>query len=629
MSAPLKLLCVHGVGNQEADATVRPAWESAIGAGLRMVNPDTPIEFYFLEYDALFEAAPRDLAVWSEALRRLLSSGLRAGAEKLPGLFRGGPPPAEARGLGDWYEAGRETLQWTAGMVAQWAADPKLRALARRRLLEAVTAARPDAVIAHSLGSLIAYDAFARPQNAAIVADTLFISLGSQINNPFVRDLFGGRLVPLPSRHWYHLYNAHDDAFTAPIPTALDRFMQVDTTFDLPGLLDHDAAAYLGHPRTRQTVWAALAGRQAPAALAATRGLTRRASPAAGRPRNLQEALGFAISSARIKPARRALLVGINEYPDARMELQGCVNDVYLMSELLQEHDFAPEDIRIVLNDRATADGLRERLAWLLEDCQNGFDRVLYYSGHGAQISSYGIGETVDAVDECLVPWDFDWTLERAITDDWFHECYSQLPPQSRFLGIFDCCHSGGIARDGGARVRGIDPPDDLRHRLLRWDDASGVWKPRGVDLEQAPPVRGRKAAAKAAGPPTGVRFRRLGRGMRDMDAAASAFKTDPEEFGLTPGQGTYMPILLQACQEGQKAFEYRHGSTPQGAFTFSLVRALRQRSGRKYTWAQLLEEVGGQIRRLGYRDQAPGHEGPPGFEADPIPWAQKQPAGR
>lgn len=642
MTAPLKLLCVHGVGHQEASREYEEDWRSAIESGLTGLrqgagDAGTGTEIEFFDYDSVFAAKPSDLAMWRLAFDNLLESGLRAALERGQTTPDPHARPGATRGLQDWFEAGRETLQWTAGMVAKWAADPVLRARLRKSLASAIRQHQPQALIAHSLGSLITYDLLARPVTAALGEARVLVTLGSQINNPFVRDLLGGRIHELRTRHWFHLYNRHDGAFTAPITAALPCFTQVDAAFDQSGFLDHDAVSYLTHERTRRAIWSFLgersvppsvrAARYLPSPVAAGRPARARSAPSAATVKSLGDAIAFAIGETRRRPARRALLVGINDYPDARLELEGCVNDVYLMSELLQEHGFAAEDIRIVLNDRATADGLRERMAWLLEDCQNGFDRVLYYSGHGAQISSYGIGETVDAVDECLVPWDFDWTPERAITDDWFHECYGQLPPQSRLLAIFDCCHSGGIARDGGARVRGIDPPDDLRHRLLRWDDAAGVWKPRGMDLEQAPPPRGRKAADKVTRPAAPVRFRRLGRGMRGADAAANPFKTNPAEFGLSPGQGTYMPILLQACQEGQKAFEYRHGSTPQGAFTFSLVRALRRRSGRKYTWGQLLADVGGQVRRLGYRDQAPVQEGPPGFERDPIPWAQKQSA--
>ena len=52
-----------------------------------------------------------------------------------------------------------------------------------------------------------------------------------------------------------------------------------------------------------------------------------------------------------------------------------------------------------------------------------------FYAGHGAQIPSVGRDAEVDrSLDECLVPYDFDWSAARAITDDEFCALYSQLP---------------------------------------------------------------------------------------------------------------------------------------------------------------------------------------------------------
>jgi hypothetical protein len=87
----------------------------------------------------------------------------------------------------------------------------------------------------------------------------------------------------------------------------------------------------------------------------------------------------------------------------------------------------------------------------------------------------------VDRPNGCLVPYDFDWSLDHAITDKQFVGFYSQLPYRSRFAAIFDCCHSGGLTRDGGLRPRGIDPPDDIRHRALRWDVDLGMWRERSL----------------------------------------------------------------------------------------------------------------------------------------------------
>ena len=66
--------------------------------------------------------------------------------------------------------------------------------------------------------------------------------------------------------------------------------------------------------------------------------------------------------------------------------------------------------------------------------------------------------------------YDFDWTSARAITDKVFCELYAQLPYDSQFVAVLDCCHSGGMTRDGMPRIRGITAPDDIRHRAMKWD---------------------------------------------------------------------------------------------------------------------------------------------------------------
>jgi len=77
---------------------------------------------------------------------------------------------------------------------------------------------QPDIVCAHSLGSLISYDTFVRPENRRLVADRTLITFGSQIGNPFVRNALGGRLTNLVGdKSWYHLFNVHDKCLHARI----------------------------------------------------------------------------------------------------------------------------------------------------------------------------------------------------------------------------------------------------------------------------------------------------------------------------------------------------------------------------------------------------------------------------
>ena len=580
--SPLIALCVHGVGHGEADPQMRPTWTKAITDAVQRWNPGRPVQCEFVDYDDLFAKAPLDPLVVTEALAKLSLSGLVHGVGDLLGLSRdfGGIP---------------DTLRWTAGMVAQWADSDSLRQAARARVLAQVAELKPDLIIAHSLGSLISYDAFARVENRAALAGRTFISLGSQIGNPFVRDAVGGRIVMVPAQQWFHLYNLHDKAFAAPIRLEKPGFEQVPTPFDI-NFLDHDAIQYLSHPATQNSVWQKVAGQ------AVSRALT--------------QSLGK-VNSALATPGRRALLIGINDYPNPANQLEGCVNDVFRMSEVLQECGFQPEDIRVVLNDRATAAGILDRMNWLLEDAQKGQDRVLFYSGHGAQIPEYGVGGRVDHTDECLVPYDFDWTREKAITDVQFHELYSQLPYGTNFLAIFDCCHSGGMTRDGGPRVRGLAPPDDIRHRSLQWNEREQMWEPRNVDPEN---TNSKKWKGKGIGfvGTSGATWR-LGRAVTLRSLPDKQYDCVRKEFGHF---GPFLPVLLEACEENQLSYEYRHGVTSFGAFTYCLTQVFRESRAilPDLSWKDLLSAVAKKLDRMNY-SQTPVLVAPAKIAGAAIPW--------
>ena len=580
----LRVLCVHGVGHPETGTGWQTEWTSAIDQAVRRWDPQRKVTFDFVRYDDLFEQAPLNPAIVASALFKLGWSGLIYG---LGDLF------ARRRGFGELPER----VRWTAGMVAQWADRESLRTACRTRLLKELRGLKPHVICAHSLGSLISYDTFQSPEGAQAIEGRTFISFGSQIGNPFVRAVLAGRIQPFErAHHWYHLFNRYDDIFTAKIRIAAGNFTQVDTPFDLPGFGDHDPAAYLDHANAVDIAWCDIAGGPARRAL-------------------VKEAVAF--RAIQRKPERRALLVGINDYPQKENRLEGCVNDVFLMSAALQECGFLAENIRVVLNERATTAGIMDRLEWLLDHAGPGEQRVLFYSGHGAQIPSYGVGETTDHLDECLVPYDFDWSREHAIIDDAFFDLYSQLPYDTEFVAIFDCCHSGGMTR-GNARVRGLTPPDDIRHRQLRWDPEHQMWverqlppqNPDLVDKRTRNSYVGESGAAKRLG--RAVSLRTLPDRQYDRRRAALGH------------YGPYLPIIFEACQEAQFALEYRHGVTSYGAFTYSLTRILREhwRAGRRITFQQLHQQTSTVLHDLGY-DQTPALIGPRVRLNRPVPLAK------
>ena len=602
MAKKLKLLAVHGVGGHDIEGRWEHRWSQAIDESVSRVSSSVEPELSFVHYDDIFDAQDITAKGTFEAVAKLGASGVWHGVgDPWNGVFSRGVARGRVR-----PKSIPDRLRWTAGMLVRWAEEESVRASARRRLARKIESVRPHVILAHSLGSLIAYDTFIRNSNAELVSSRTLVTFGSQIGSPFVRAHFAGRIVPLPCEHWYHLFNEEDDLFTAPIRLAASNFEQVDCFFDIAGLADHDACEYLRHTSLSTVVWRELlsSARFRRASRSARADVSVRGGPS-GQTRH------------RGTRQRRALLVGINNYPNPEERLDGCVNDAFLMSEVLQESGFDASQIRMVLDERATAEGIRSRLEWLLDGAQDGDERVFYFSGHGSQMMDYGPDETIDRLDECLVPWDFDWTRENAIVDDWFHNLYSQLPYESRLFVVFDCCHSGGMTRAGMGRPRGLAPRDDIRHRELEWDPKKRDWFERRIQSPNDKLCSGKMRKSYLG--ETGFK-RRLGRGINLLTMNNRSYNAARKRYGH---HGPYLPVIIQACQEDELAYEYRHGATSFGAFTFALAQEMRSAEARVgLSMDNLYKRVAKGLRQMGYA-QRPNIVGPTRITQQPFQWCQ------
>ncbi|MEY2654642.1 MAG: hypothetical protein RLZZ524_1670 [Pseudomonadota bacterium] len=627
----LKILCVHGIGKHEPGQAWEESWRAAIVEPLQRLSPGLAVQVEFVHLDAEFGAREVSFDEAARAVRKLVGSALdQVFGRRERNLF------------------GRvvDTVRWTAGMVVQWVEDDSLRKATRVRLAGRIRAWQPDVVVAHSLGTLVAYDTFTDPKTADLIAGRTLVTCASQMGNPFVIGQFAaGRLMPLPqAAHWYHLHNPEDAVFTGPIALVgadADNYTQLRTLFDIEGMADHDVEPYMRHRLTVEAVWAELAAQATSAAPearieAATKGSGKapgKAPVKAGDKAESTSRTAGARASARA-PRKRALLVGINEYADPAANLAGCVNDVWLVSAMLQESGYAAEDIRIVLNDRATTAGVTERMGWLLDDARGGDTCFFYYSGHGAQVPTYGADGTVDRINESLVLHDFDWSAGKSFSDTQFHALYSQLPYDLRLVCLFDCCHAGGMTRAAAQRVRGLNPPDDIRHRMLRWDAAREMWLPRSFtppSLAYDERFNG-KAATRSAGGGGGTgggraggaggagsgaesvplrATHRLGQAMELRAGSVPAGARRASTASARGHLGPYLPTLIHACSDAQFAHEYEHGPIAHGAFTYSLVKTLRrdrrEAAGRRrsaagrLTFAELVDAVGRELAELGY----------------------------
>jgi len=179
---------------------------------------------------------------------------------------------------------------------------------------------------------------------------------------------------------------------------------------------------------------------------------------------------------------------------------------------------------------------------------------------------------------------------------------------------MFDCCHSGGIHRSGSSKAKGIDPPDDIRHRGLTWNAELKMWDQR--NLRDINPNFGGDDETRTAYMGLNRSTYRLGRAM----ALRALKETDYKKLDRKKDSavGPYLPLILEACREEEYAYEYRHGVTSYGAFTYSMASTLRQR--KSITFDKLVSEVAKRIDSLGF-DQQPDILGPQAVRESKVPW--------
>ncbi|NML14453.1 caspase family protein [Azohydromonas caseinilytica] len=189
--------------------------------------------------------------------------------------------------------------------------------------------------------------------------------------------------------------------------------------------------------------------------------------------------------------AKKALCIGINNYPGTGMDLQGCLNDAHDWAETLTQRGFA---VSTLLDAQATKAAMVEGMAQLIGQAQPGDLVVITYSGHGTYVPAMEDDE-VDGLDEALCPHDI--RSKGALTDDEIHELLLRRQPKVKLVLIADSCHSGTVTR--AAPDTDADPRA-TRPRFMpigNWMDDAALPRGPGGPLRRLPPVQGRSPLAK------------------------------------------------------------------------------------------------------------------------------------
>ncbi|GAA0859874.1 caspase family protein [Aliiglaciecola litoralis] len=182
-------------------------------------------------------------------------------------------------------------------------------------------------------------------------------------------------------------------------------------------------------------------------------------------------------------PKKHALIIGINYYrhQDQKYQLKGCVNDAYLLENLLiNKFNFVPEDITFLCDEAATRDAIISNMDALADRVEQDDIVVFHFSGHGhsckvkTEFTDEGSGKINSIIphDDCepapvdpvIAPEGKIWREIREHTiNEWLQRLAKKTPYTTL---IFDACHSGTMTRSAEpVSVRSL--PQEVRGQVI------------------------------------------------------------------------------------------------------------------------------------------------------------------
>ncbi|WP_264029246.1 hypothetical protein [Cellulosimicrobium sp. SH8] len=298
-----RLVLVHGRDNQGLDADVLDrTWTVVLDAGLRAAgssrvldDADTSFVFYGDALAGLVAGDAEPPPVTVHALTALPGDELAFVAAVVEEVLRGAGAGVPARpegagaGAGEWLNLLLSALdRYVPGLSSAvvvllardvWAYlhDDAVRTTIDDALAAAIPTDGPAVVVAHSLGSVVAYSVLREHPDAARWDVPLLLTLGSPLAIRAIRDVLAARApvrVPAPVRRWVAARDRRDalalhglgaDAF--PLDPATPAIEDLVVANAAPGhhaaavlLTDGSPAGYLARPEVAGTVAAALDG---------------------------------------------------------------------------------------------------------------------------------------------------------------------------------------------------------------------------------------------------------------------------------------------------------------------------------------------------------------------------------
>jgi metacaspase-1 len=222
---------------------------------------------------------------------------------------------------------------------------------------------------------------------------------------------------------------------------------------------------------------------------------------------------------------KRALCVGINNYPGSSMDLSGCVNDAKDWQAVLEGRGYTVQRLH---DAEATKARVTDALKTLIGRAAADDSLVFTFSGHGSWLPDDDRDEP-DQRDEMMCPYDV--MKDQYLLDDDLNEIFQKKAAGARLYVIADSCHSGSVVR----------------------------YAPAPAQPDAAP--------TKARFLPPYV----FARGDRLFERAIDRAVNTP-----APTKLSYPALLFAGCQDSEFSYDTSFNGRPNGAFTRTAIDALK-----------------------------------------------------
>jgi hypothetical protein len=147
-----------------------------------------------------------------------------------------------------------------------------------------------------------------------------------------------------------------------------------------------------------------------------------------------------------VKPPQKwAVVIGIADYKGRDSDLWHPDEDAKEMESELINEGYPEDNIKLLLNRKATAAAIEAAIDWLVANEQAGDEVVFFYSGHGYRapdVEGWDGDLESDGQDEMIVTHDI-----YGLPDGWFRAKFAAVE-STKFALMFGSCHSGGMFDD-------------------------------------------------------------------------------------------------------------------------------------------------------------------------------------